>query len=410
MAAAHIFRTVIVTATLSGTCALTPLRPAAAQEATRPAFGGVYTGDGIRLELKPADGGALEGTLTVEGEAYPVTARAEGAQFVGSFTAAGERFQFRGTLAGDVLTVMSDGETYRLTRMAAKPSNPLAKAKAGADDAWKDTTVGNGWKLLKHPLGLQIQYPPDWKLQELEEGYRLDTGDMEEVVLVGGFPAQGIQDPKDPRVAAAADQLVAAQLGGLFQRQGAPSPAKDGSGRGITLLYTGEVQGRKFEARMWITVLKDSLLGVTGLMPAPKLAQRRPTLEKVFASLKEFRVELDRRLTGTWRKFSETVLDAQSPGGRRAGDASLTSNRNIAATLGEDGRVTFRVTGKGIATGAGQALEYDIDDTHRGAWSATDGKLLLLWEDGTTDEYTYALSGPRLLLRGNGREYVYQKG
>ncbi len=399
----HFYILLVALGAALGPAMLSSQCPAVAQSAAQPAYAGVFEGSGVRLELKAAPGGGLVGTVTLEKSTFPVKARVEGKQLLGSFAVKGQDIPFKGSLQGEELTVSSDFDTHVLQRVAAKPTTASgAASKPGG-------AIGSGWKLLQHPSGLQAQYPPEWKLQEAEGTYRLDTGDAEEVVLIGAFPAGGIQDPKDPRVAQAADQLIAAQFGGALQRLGGVTAAKDGAGRGIALLYGGEIQGKKVQARLWITVLKDAILGVTAIMPEAKLGKRQATLEKVFASLKEFKVELDRKLVGSWRRFSETILDAKSSGGRKPGDASAVSNRNITATLAEDGKLLYRVTGKGIASGAGQFVEYDLNETHKGTWSATGGKLLLIWEDGSTDEYDYSLAGGRLVLRGGGREYVYQR-
>jgi hypothetical protein len=389
----------LLTASLSVAIPI-PSTAAAPELARAQDAAGTYEGDGIVLTFTKAAAG-YAGTVKVEGQSYPCTLTISDGKVKGSFTADGEAFGFTGTLEGDTMTVTSEGVTHALKKKSAGGVNPLAK-KPGEP-------TGGGWKILKHPAGLSIQYPNTWQIKQTDEAYQLITEDQSEIILIGGVDAQGITNPSDPRLVAGADELVATQVSPALKRVGSASPAKDAAGKGVTLIYEGDLNGQKTRVRMYTTILKGQALGVTMIGSVEKVKAREAILAKMFATLREFKPELDTRLVGNWHRFSESIIDAQSSGGRKAGDASSVSNRSVNAQLGGDGKLVYRVTGKGMASGAGQFVEYDINETSKGTWMASDGKFLIIWEDGSTDEYTYTLSANGLVLRGGGKEIVYRK-
>jgi hypothetical protein len=89
---------------------------------------GVFVGEGVRLALEPATQG-YGGSLTVQGQAYPVTAVGGDRRVRGSFTAGGEQYEFQAQLDGTQLTLTSGGSTYRLSKKgSAVAANPIARA------------------------------------------------------------------------------------------------------------------------------------------------------------------------------------------------------------------------------------------------------------------------------------------
>ncbi len=93
-------------------------------------FTGVFTGKDLRLELR-ADGAALAGTIEVQGQSFPVTARAANGQLAGEFTNGSDRFGFRATLQQNTIqggssttaTITLTGKTGPLGRTIALSSN-----------------------------------------------------------------------------------------------------------------------------------------------------------------------------------------------------------------------------------------------------------------------------------------------
>lgn len=104
---------------------------------------GTYTGTDIQIKLQPD----LSGTLTFEGQTFPLSARATGANLSGSFSANGNAFPFTASLNGDSLTLVSGGVTYQLRRQSLAPS-----------------------KVFTHSSGYSLPLPAGWTAQEQPDG------------------------------------------------------------------------------------------------------------------------------------------------------------------------------------------------------------------------------------------------
>jgi hypothetical protein len=107
---------------------------------------GSYSGAEVKLQLQ-AD---LSGTLTFEGQTYPVNARAAGANLDGAFVADGHTFPFTATLQGDALTLTSGGVAYQLRRQGTGAS-----------------------RRFTHSSGYSVGLPTSWTAQEQTEGVLL---------------------------------------------------------------------------------------------------------------------------------------------------------------------------------------------------------------------------------------------
>ena len=117
--------------------ALTLTAPVAAQQnplggggggnplAKTPPWAGTYSDGNVSLTLAAGSGaGAIEGKLAVGGSDYPVSGtHTNGTSFQGEFTVDGNAFAFTATRQGNTITLVSDGNTYQLTRAGA-PANP----------------------------------------------------------------------------------------------------------------------------------------------------------------------------------------------------------------------------------------------------------------------------------------------
>ncbi len=103
----------------------------AAQQA--PDFSGAFTDGQLTVTLE-GTGASYTGRITLDGQDYPATARADGSTVTGTFQSGGSSFDFTATLAGDTLTLQSGGVTYALTRQGTAPpaNNPLANNPLGA--------------------------------------------------------------------------------------------------------------------------------------------------------------------------------------------------------------------------------------------------------------------------------------
>ena len=123
---AALFDQVLASFTLTDVAAPRPTPPGPATTS----FAGVFVGDQMTLALEAAMPGVhYVGTLQ-HGEArYPVTAQVTPQGLAGSFESAGHRFDFSATLERDVLTFVTGGTSFVLTRHGTAPEpdpcNPL---------------------------------------------------------------------------------------------------------------------------------------------------------------------------------------------------------------------------------------------------------------------------------------------
>ena len=83
-------------------------------------FVGSFTGNQIALELSRG-GTGYTGTLTVQGQAYPVTATAQGARLAGTFTAGGQQYRFEAQVQNNQLMLVSEGRTNIVSAETARP-------------------------------------------------------------------------------------------------------------------------------------------------------------------------------------------------------------------------------------------------------------------------------------------------
>jgi hypothetical protein len=382
--------------------------------AKRDPFIGTFKGEDKVVEIKTAAGGGYSIKATISGQSFDIKAKRVGEKLEGSFVFEGETFQFTAMIENGDLVVTSDGERTVLNRVGGAGEAEPAKDKpnpltGGAKSDGKNPYAG--WKVIKHPVGVSMRHPADWTVKQSEEGYLLvppgAVADKEMYVVLGDS-AQGLTDPNSPMLLAAIDERVATEVSPMLKRQGGSKPVKAGNGKGVLLVYEAQGQNGKVELRTYATILKDYVVGILAVGEADVIRKRADTLEKMFGTLIIGQSEIDRNLVGQWTKFSETVLDAQSAGGRRAGDASLVGNHNTSVALNPDGTFSMRVQSHSIAGGSGMFIENKSDDTYEGTWAAADGKLLLMWKDGS-EEYTYRIEGNRIILRGATKEIVYQR-
>ena len=110
------------------------------------AFSQTYSNKDLKLELREAGAGAYSGTLTLEGQTYPVTARGTAADLKGEFRAGGNRFPFTARVDGVRMTLNSGGVDHVLNR---------------------ESTATN---LYRHSMGYSLKLAPGWTATDNPDG------------------------------------------------------------------------------------------------------------------------------------------------------------------------------------------------------------------------------------------------
>ena len=262
--------------------------------------------------------------------------------------------------------------------------NPLVggtAAVAGTGSPAPNATAGN-WKTYKHPVGLSLRYPGDWTLQEVPgfiqlispEVQKSAQGQPTELYIVSAEQAGRISSLEDPRLISALESAMT-QMFPFLQRVGGMERIKAGNVSGIMLTREGtNPQGMKVRGQLSATILKGFSLSVFAIGSEAVLMAHQQTVREIFASFNAGDGERDPQLVGEW----QTVRD---DGG---------SDRSSRYTLGADGTLTKVTRSQTIVDAPGVSLDTDDQtETMRGTWSAGDGRLFVLWENGSTDDVAY---------------------
>lgn len=370
-----------------------------AQDASDPLVG-VFSNSEMTAVIK-TDKQKYVGTITFDGQNFSFNASKKGETgLAGTFADGGEVYQFSGNLDDGTLILKTGDSTYAL-RKAPTKRNPLDRtaAKSGAvgssEQAESVAPAPNDWKSFRHPTGVSLKLPGDWKVQESPDGsgyLLLPPGVVpggEELYIVGGQPVGDIASAEDPRLAAAAEALMA-QAGPLLERKGAVEKVRAAGTPGISLVWESS-QGAR--ARMFVTVLKGQAVGITGIGLKEKVAEREDVLLKIFKTLSAGEASLDNALVGSWKRMGTTTIDARDNVGRL--QASSAGDHHHTVQLRADGTCVSRESSRTIAIGQGVALDTGDQVTNKsGRWNAADGKLVLIWDGGQPEEVGYRLSGP----------------
>lgn len=217
-----------------------PLAPTQAADM----FAGTYVGDGLKLSLKLADD-QYSGQLELSGQAYPVVALAtSGNGLTGGFQVGEATYTFSATLQGDLLELVSDGATYRLSK---ETGNPLTRSAdpSGSGPSNPPTAPTNvespilaegQFARLSQDDALAFVEALEFSLAQLGYAYTFTEAERQQIYqeMVRTFPAASQQD-----------QLVLSQARDILTRVSANwSVANDADKKefilGVMILAFGE--------------------------------------------------------------------------------------------------------------------------------------------------------------------------
>lgn len=423
----------------------TPNTPATppTQSAVSTDFVGIFKDETLIVDSKnvPGQAGIYNGTIKMGAQTFKFNAQLDEGALRGEFESPDGKFPFEARLNGRAMTFSTGGTNYQLTKQGgnplAKPNNPLAKPNAPANPLTKPATPAanpisntpnlapktanatlpgksadnNAWKIYKHATGLSVRYPPNWKLQETNGVGILSPPDVisnaqgpTEVYLILANGAEGIQDVNDARVAAQAEGALL-QLAPFLQRVGQPQNMMAGTNPGLLLSWEGtNPLGLNVRANIMMTILKGYGIALVALGDKNKIAARDGILKDIFASLAAGAGERDANLVGRWSFWSyKSSADGKFGTETKRRFQFLADGTCYWQSSGESsgnfqgrdslGNQTF------VGGVAGQSTNGD-----KGQWTAGNGKLYVLWDDGTTGTWDYEVrqnNGKKLLLKGN---------
>ena len=381
-----------------------------AQNAPPPSpFVGTFRGPELVMESQLAPDGSYRGTLALNGQLMPFTAKVVEGVLSGSFTVAGAAFPFTAKRAGGQLLFTSADNTLTLQAPAPEPSAPVnpfggatgattAGAAAGAAKAPEAA-----WKEFKHATGLAIRYPPTWTLAEAPgvPGMVLTPPDAEktaegpqEIYLVLAANAEGLKDVQDPRYY---QQLLAqmAQLAPNLKVSGQPEKVQLGGQPGMIVTWTGKhpTLGHAVSAKVYGTIIKSFSAGILAMGKQERITQRDATLRAIFATLVAGAGERDPALVGRWKYWTY----------KSSANGAYSSERTSWLTLKADGTCLYSSKSESSASLSGKNAGGETtwtggfagqgSDGDRGSWTGSQGQAYVIWEAGGSEASSYKVQG-----------------
>ncbi|HEY5912893.1 MAG TPA: hypothetical protein VJA21_20060 [Verrucomicrobiae bacterium] len=390
------------------------------------AFAGRFKNDELAVDFL-ADAGAYTGTVKLGDRTFPLSATEKSGALEGTFASGDSKFAFKATLDEDNLTFTTDGTAYKLTRQNVG-RNPLARPATANPDGTKIPVPGSrtnepsggpasgaAWKTYRHATGLTMSYPADWQLKEHPQMLQLVPSDAAsnadgptEAYLAFAEAAEDIRSAEDPRVV----QFLDGQLGQLMpflKRTGEVEKIRAGAAPGVLATWEGtNPKGMTVRAHAFATVLKGYGVALVGLGDQTRIAAREKTLRGIFASFAAGEGQRDPQLIGTWKywHYSTSGLGGFSTEITRflmlRADGTCrwsSQSESGGSARGTDslGNQTWSAGVAGVSGGADQ-----------GTWSAGNGKLYIMWRNGSLSEWNYSVAGEpgarRLMLKGGGQQ------
>jgi hypothetical protein len=295
--------------------------------------------------------------------------------------------------------------------VAADPSVTNKVVSPSTNQPSNGPGAGAPWKIYKHATGLSVAYPPDWEMRMLPQCLQLippDAGSNDkgatEAYLVFAGGAEGVTSADDPRAIASVEGPLL-QVAPFLRRAGQIEKIHAGSSPGICITWEGtNPDGMKVKAEALCTVLKGYGLAAVGLGETKSIEKREKILRSVFASFSAGSGQKDPQLVGAWKFWSYS--------GSASGNYSTERTRFM--NLQADGTAQWSSRSESAASVSGKnylgqetfngGVVGNNADNDRGTWSAGDGKLYILWQNGSTSDWNYQLSGAagnrRLMLKG----------
>lgn len=277
-------------------------------------------------------------------------------------------------------------------------------------------------KVYRHPVGFSFWYPGNWSIQEHEGFLQLVPADAgrvaegpTELFFVGAedVSLDGIQSPTDTRVVQYLDQQVRS-LSPLLQRVGEPQPVKMSAGQGVLFRWKGKSpRGDAVDAYAYTSILKNHAAVLLAVGFQERIKMREPEMARIFASFGFGEGQRDPALVGRWTLVGVTAITNQSPFETDWSRAKLASETKSTLVFAADGRWE-RHDKSHLLVGAGDVwLEDKSESTQRGQWNAGDGRLFMVWEDQSWDDFRYQIrrtqKGIELrTLRGDKGEVWYK--
>ncbi len=370
-----------------------------------PVFGQEFSGEWLsktggtetKMTLKQ-EGSKLSGTVNADGVELSVSGTVEGKSAKGDLKIASVSLtiKFKATIDGDAMK-MTIAETDAFEDAELLDFNRVGKASGAVDtkpslvnSIFKkepSATLKSG-KEYQHASGGKFRYPADWQLSEQEAGLLLTPPDAaaNEVVFIVGEPAQGATDPSSPELLAHFDSQVA-ELMPALKRVGGVEKTAAGGGKAVILTWEGKHDGKEFRVRAFITIMKGFGVALVGVGPKEAVEKRDRQLREIFQTFGWGEGKVDTQLVGNWNHWSYS--GSGNYGREEKAHIVLNANGTFSYNGGAETTITAQGTNSlGEQTWVGGANSR-TGSGWNGRWTADGRTLILNFEDGTCEIFTY---------------------
>jgi len=255
-------------------------------------------------------------------------------------------------------------------------------------------------KVYRHPVGFSFWYPATWSIKEHEAFLQLIPADAgqnaegpTEVFLVNAedVSQDGIRSPTDPRVIEYLGQLVRSSWP-FLQQVGGAEPIKMSAGKGVMFRWAGKnPRGDEIDARAFVSLLRNHAAVLLAVGFKERIRAREVDMGRMFQSFGFGEGQRDAALVGRWTLVGVTSITNESPFETAWSRAQLASETKSTLVFAPDGRWERNDKNHMIVGAGGVWLEDKSEETQRGKWNAGDGRLFMVWEDQSWDDFRYQI-------------------
>ena len=322
------------------------------------AYVGSFQSAEMQVELHARTDGRYTGTIELQGQKLPLTARESGTELTGAFTAGGKSFPFTATLVGPKLQLVSEGHAYVLTRAggAIRAANGVSLSLPGG---WTTGQTDDAIRLL----------PPG---ASADEGYFATSKEGYDVADEPAFVKQMSQG--------------FTQSGGVIRKGGERESFPNGTAYHWEILDPKTNQLGAFS--LYIVPAGTRAHVVLAVGPAEKVRVHKATLAQVAQSIRYQHQPLSTSATNSpWdQKLRGKVI--------RQFNASQGMSSEKKHTLGTDGRYSYWSSSMVSVDVPGASGSSFGKDAQKGRWKIIDNGtrafLEVVYDSGQTR--TFALT------------------
>jgi len=370
---------------------------------------GKYRATEMSISVLKENGG-YRGTIALGELQFTFKAKEIAGTLSGTFRHKQKEFPFTLKQTKDSHTFKSGTQSHTLKKVIAA-KGPVKPNTRPDKSGLKHSMV---LKRFKHSLGFTFQYPQKWTVKANDEGIVLTppspvskNDQVQELYAISSEAVEDIKRIDDPEVTAFFDKSMKMKFP-RFKRAAKMKLMQCAGTQGGFLTYRGSgTDGSTYRVNIYVTIIKRQGVYIFALGRDDVIAKRVGDLGVIFTSFGIGKAELDNKLVGKWYHFRGSSIglgsEARSSSSyeqwlnlNKDGTCAMKSSSTIAASTADKGGVVV----KGDAG--------NNSSVWTGIWSATKGKLTIVWSNGNVLKAPYSSVGAKgFILAIDGKKVPY---